>query len=1220
MLLICITGYFAFSQPINPKFSVLNSDMGLSQNTVNCIYQDSKGYLWFCTGDGLNKYDGYDCIVFKNDPEDSTTISGNAVSWMDEDSEGNLWFAVSGVGVCMYNELTRQFHKYTGEKYGDPDNLVLNPNRVFADSDDRIWISTGSGLAYFDQHTETFHFYLHDPDDNQAVGSGTLYGMIEDRQGNLWFSGNSGYISLYQPETDNFKRYIYDKELVGTGSVGVVGFLYEDTDGMIWIATGQNGLYSMDPESMEFTPVEINNKGTGVNSNAISAVWDDGKGYLWITTDGGGVNFMNKSTGEFAYLTYDSQNPDGLSTNAILSYYVDRSGTIWIGTVGTGLCYYNQYRSKFKHYKTNPFDDNSLSFNNVTAILEDSDGDVWIGTDGGGLNLFDPETESFMRYVKNPDDPESIPTNVIIHLMQDTDGEIYMGTWGEGMVAFDKESGTFSQHLNDPSDPGSISSNNTFSYMQDRYGEIWIAVPLGSSGLDKFDKVSGTFTHYLTDSEDSTKIGSSNMICIIEDSESNVWTGGLRGGLYRYNRNQDNFTGFFPDNQPGSISSNTINILYVDSRSRLWVGTSNGVNLYEPETETFKTYTTKDGLADNTVNGILEDDQGFLWLTTNNGLCKFDPENITFRNFDKTDGLQGNEYNYTAQWKTKDGTLYFGGKSGFDRFHPDDITDNPNVPPVVITDVKVLNQSLEGVPVKIDGKKTVIWVTEVDELKLSYKQNVITFEFAALDYTNPEKNKYKYILEGFDKDWVETTADKRFATYTNLNGGTYTFRVMGSNNDGVWNKEGIAYVVKISTPFWKTVWFYLVIIVILAIAIYSFIKMREQKLRTDKEHLEKELNKGKAEISTQLKEIENHREEINRRDLLEKESKWLNEGLIKFTETISKNKDDVKTLSRSIINALVDYLEVQKGMIFIINDNDPGNVYLEMVSAFGESIEKHKNEHIIPGEGLVGTCFNEGKSIEIDEVPPDYTEISSGLGNVSPGYLLLVPIRMDELTIGVIELASFNKIGAYKVGLVEKVAANMTSVISIIKANAASMVAIEAAKQQNEELRAAEEEMKQNMEEMQATQENLKRQAEVNEIMQKSLIKEKALLDAIMTNLPDYIYFKDKDGKYIRISNSMRAILGIKDAKEAVGKSEAELNTHASVSENHEAELKIMKTGKGVVERIEKRVGEEGVEQLISVTRLPLYDETGECIGVFGITRNISEYNSLLTENRKKKK
>lgn len=1219
-LLIWLMGHVAFSQPINPKFSVLNSDMGLSQNTVNRVYQDQKGYLWFCTGDGLNKYDGYNCTIFKYDANDSTSISSNAVAWIDEDSQGNLWIVPTGGAICMYNEETRQFHRYSGEQYGDPENLTLGANRIFADKDDRIWITiSGYGVAYFDQNAETYKFYPHGPFDISTIGSNSLFGIMEDNEGNIWFSGSTGDLSQYQPETDDFRRFSHDISTLGIERTGIIGYLYEDNDGIFWIGTAQLGLFSFDPETTVYTHYETIGNGTGTNSNSVSSVWDDGNGNLWITTDGGGINFLNKSTGEFTYLLYNSRNPDGLTTNAIYSFYIDRSGTIWFGTVGTGLCYYNEYRSKFEHFSTNPYDDNSLSFNNVTAILEDNDGDVWIGTDGGGLNKFDPSAKSFERFVNDPDDPFSIPTNVIIHLMQDPDGDIFMGTWGKGMVTYNKTTGTFKQYLNDPDDPTTIGSNNTFYYLYDSYGEYWVTTLLGNTAADRFDKETETFSHYYSDSDNPAALPSASFTCMCEDTESNIWLGGLRSGLYRYNRSTNDFTGFPADDQPGSVSSNSFNIINLDSKSRLWFGSANGLNLYDPETETFKVYTVEDGLCDNTINGILEDNNGFLWLTTNKGLSKFDPENLTFRNFDKTDGLQGNEYNYTSQWKATDGTLYFGGKSGFDMFNPDDIKDNPRKPDIVITDVKILNESLERVPVKINGKKTEIWVTEVDELKLSYKQNIVTFEFAALDYANPEKNRYKYMLEGFDKDWVETSADKRFATYTNLNGGTYTFRVMGSNNDGIWNEEGISYVVKISIPFWKAVWFYLAVVAFLAIAIYSFIKMREQQLRSDKEHLEKELNKGKAEISAQLKEIENHKEEINRRDLMEKESKWLNEGLVKFTEIISKNKEDLKALSRSIINTFVDYLEMQKGAIYIINDNDSGDIYLEMISAFGVSIDNQKDAHIIPGEGLVGTCFNEGKITEIDEVPPEYMEISSGLGNISPGYLLLVPVRMDELIIGVIELASFRKVESYKVGLVEKVASNMTSVISIMKASTASMEAIEAAKQQNEELRTAEEEMKQNMEEMQATQEDLKRQAEVNEIMQKSLIKEKALLDAVMTNLPDYIYFKDKDGKFIRISNSMRAILGIKNAKEAVGKSEAELNAHALVSENHEAELKIMKTGKGVVDRIENRVDKEGVEQLVSVTRLPLYDETGECIGVFGITKNISEYNSLLTKNKKKK-
>ncbi|MCK4980551.1 MAG: histidine kinase, partial [Candidatus Delongbacteria bacterium] len=428
---------------------------------------------------------------------------------------------------------------------------------------------------------------------------------------------------------------------------------------------------------------------------------------------------------------------------------------------------------------------------------EDRSGALWIGTIGGGLNKFDSENEKFIHYENDPNNPKSLSHNIVISIYEDNSGTIWIGTYGGGLNKFDKDKGSFLYYINDPDDPTSLSANRVLSIYEDRTGNLWISTWGG--GLDKFDRKKELFTHYTHDPNDST-----------------------------------------------SISSNIIHSIYEDNKGFLWIGTEGGLNKFDRAEEIFISYRLSDGLPNEMVYGLLEDDNGNFWLSTSYGLSRFNPTTEEFRNYDTRDGLQDNVFDFKAYQATNSGEFIFGGVNGLTLFHPDSLVDNTHIPPLILTDFQLFNES---VPVGFDKnrERTILnnSITVSRELELTYEDKVFSFEFAALDYRSPRKNKYAYQMVGVDPDWVNTDASRRFATYTNLDPGEYTFKVKGSNNDGIWNEEGTSIRIIITPPWWKTnlaYTFYIFLVGFIVFSIWRFqtnrLKMRHQ-MEMDHLHTEK---------------------------------------------------------------------------------------------------------------------------------------------------------------------------------------------------------------------------------------------------------------------------------------------------------------------------------------------------------------------------------------------
>lgn len=781
----------AYAQTGSIRFENISTEQGLSQSTVHAIVQDRQGFMWFGTEGGLNKYDGYQFTVYKHDPDNFKSISDNLIQSLYVDRAGELWVGTS-LGLDRFDPNTDTFLHYPQDFAGSPDFSGQSVSVIFQDRSGILWIGTdGGGLATLDLTTNQLKVYKHSAEDPQSLSDNSINSIYEDRSGGLWIGTDAG-LDLFDQTTGKFILTFgpasSDSPSIGNGQVLAI---YEDDQGTMWIGT-QNGLFQRDRAGNQLMEYQHDpNMPDSLGDNSVTCILEDSQGELWIGTRTG-LDLFDSTQKRFIHYIHDPNDPYSLASDSIRSIYEDRSGVLWIGTSG-GLNKYARSTQKYALYQYNPGLPNSLSDNNIWSVYEDHLSNLWVGTFFAGLNRLDPKTGTVTVYQNNPADPTSLSSNEIRAILEDHNGNLWIGMERGGLDRYDPETGTFIHYRNNSADPGSLSDNDVFSIYEDHSGRLWIGTQRG--GLDQFDQAAGTFTRYQHDANDPSSLSDNDVRAIYEDRTGVLWIGTF-GGIDLWDNRTDHFTIYRHDpNNPSSLSNDMVNCIFEDQEGTVWVGTfGGGLDRFDRNTQSFTHYTEKNGLPDDTVYGILADTNGDLWLSTNKGLAKFDPVAKTFRNYDTSDGLQGDQFNPGAFFQSKDGEMFFGGTQGLNAFYPKQVTDNPTPPPVVITAFQKFNQTVQT---DLASNETI---------QLSYHDSFISFEYTALDYNAPEKNQYAYQLVGVDKDWVYA-GTRRYASYTDLPGGDYIFRVKASNNDGVWNSEGTAIRIHITPPFWQTWWF-----------------------------------------------------------------------------------------------------------------------------------------------------------------------------------------------------------------------------------------------------------------------------------------------------------------------------------------------------------------------------------------------------------------------------
>lgn len=832
-----------FAQNDSPKFKHLTTIDGLSQNHINAILKDKKGFMWFATDEGINRYDGYRFTTYKHNPDKVSSISNNYVYDMVEDKAGNFWIGTAS-GLDKFDRKKDSFTHYITKE-----GKVISIKDIFQDSKNRIWVGATDGLYLFNATKGTFIYYRHKTTGN-SISNDFVYRITEDNDGMLWMATKDGLNSL-NPETGHF--LCYKNEPKNNKSIGInwIKSVYKDRKGNIWAGTQGSGIALFNPKDNTFTNFrhdDANKK--SISHNDILSFAEDPKGNLWVGTENGGISVFDSITKSFKQYQFDIYNNASLSNNSIYCLYKDDINNMWVGTWTGGINFLPFYGDKFKLYRQMPGNENSLSSSQILTIAEDKNGTIWVGTDGGGLNRFDQDQQTFRHYIHNNNDINSVSSNYVLSIIEVEPGLLAIGYHRGGFDLFNVKTGVFTHHLPEENNVNSLSTLTVNIVLQDRYGLLWLGTWGG--GVDVYDRKKKSFLHYKNNPADSNSINGNFIRAIYEDNAGNIWVT-TETALNLFNRKTKRFIHYA--NNPldkQSISQNLIETIFTDKAGNTWIGTGNGLNLFDSKINGFKVYTEKDGLANNMIRSIQEDNNGSLWISSNKGLSRFNLRTKTFRNFGISDGLQGNEFKSHCVYKAPDGQLFFGGSNGLNTFYPDSIKDNKHIPPVYITEFQIFNKPAN------DFLKQEI--SETNKITLSYKQSVFTFGFSALNFTSPEKNQYAYKLDGFDKEW-NYVGNKRTATYTNLDAGEYTFHVIGSNNDGVWSRKGALLKIIITPPFWLTWWFKILVIVSTISCAITYYKFRMNAVIMQKIKLQQQVD-----MQTQQLIQSTHEEHIARQE------------------------------------------------------------------------------------------------------------------------------------------------------------------------------------------------------------------------------------------------------------------------------------------------------------------------------------------------------------------
>ncbi|MBT7579045.1 MAG: response regulator [Candidatus Marinimicrobia bacterium] len=810
-----------------PRFEHFTVDEGLPGQKAKVRAQDDQGFLWISSR-GLTKYDGYTFKTFLHDPNDPTSISSNDITntynsilYSNYKDQHILWICTADA-LNRFDLETEQFSRFNLKAENRDKSSHYWFYTCYEDRADNLWVKvTNRGLFAFNREQETFQHYL--------PGSGVRW-FYEDPGDTLWVCTFSSKFLYFDGRTNSFLAGENDDpgrcKLCESGAGGIL----EDSRGLLW-GYSQKGLLKYNPQTDSTAHYQHDPDDAGsLPTNNVYGLFEDKQGLFWILCEHDGLVSFKPDADHFDKHTYDPANATGISSNALWGIFRDRSDIIWINS-DRGLNKWNRQKEQFKLIQPNSQIANSLNSGEITSIYRHSSGTIWIGT-SNGLNRYDPETKTFHLYQSSMHDFESLSNDYIVSICEDKSGSLWVANL-RFIHKLDPKTGEVIFRNQFPPPPSNATDPSIQCIRAGRNGEIWLGARWK---LHKIDARSGQYlASYLPD---GTAIRT-----IYEDSKGILWIGSWRNGIFLFDPQSESWTiPLFSRHGASSLGSNQINAIYEDNRGVYWIGTNAGLiklSLIDEDQNLFQcsVFGVKAGINNDDIQSILEDKNGFLWVSTSNGLSNFDPGTETFRNYDKHDGLAGNGFSRNAAFSNPNDELFFGGNNGITFFHPDSLINNPHIPPIVLTDFQLFNES-----VRIDSSWDDVekgdyalqkQVSRLDEIQLSYRENVFSFEFAALDYRNPMKNQYAYKMEGFNEDWIYTDASQRIATYTNLDPGEYTFKVKGSNNDDVWNEVGTSLRIIITPPWWrtKTAYFGYFILLICSLSIFYRIRLARVRLQ-----------------------------------------------------------------------------------------------------------------------------------------------------------------------------------------------------------------------------------------------------------------------------------------------------------------------------------------------------------------------------------------------------
>jgi signal transduction histidine kinase/ligand-binding sensor domain-containing protein len=953
----------------NPRFDHLTVDDGLSQSTVRAILQDDQGYIWFGTEDGLNRYDGDKFLVFRQDPSDPHSLPDSYITALAQAPQGGIWIGTRLGGLSYYDPLTGKFTNYLHDA-GNPDSLDSpNINCLFVDLDGRLMVGTPYGLNIYHPDTDSFE---HVRQSRVRPFSSALNNILAIYRGSndaLWLGTSNGLVNYNH--ADNWFTNFYETSIYSqTPLAWEIRRIGEDFHGGLWLASNM-GITRYDISTGRLATYQHDEEDpASLSDQYVYNLLVDMNGTIWVGTKNG-LNRFEQSTNNFQHFPRDPQNPFSLSSEVILSIYEDREGIIWLGTFGGGINKLDRSKAKFDLYQNNPDDPSSLSPFPIFGVSEGLDGSVWLATYGGGLNRLDPSTGRVTHYRNDPADEGSLIYDFLWSVYEDRYGYLWVGSEG-GLDRLDRDNGKFTHFLPDADNPKALGGSVIGQIYEDHTGEIWIAT---AGGLSRFYRDTGLFITYAPDPLDPDSFSSLQPTAIYETEEGDLLIGTFNRGLELFMRNEDSFKHYRHDIlDPSSISGDSICAIHQDSQGIVWIATcSAGLNQMDIETGTFIRFTKEDGLPSNVILGIVEDDNGDLWLSTNDGVSCFDISAGFFKNYNFSDGLQSDEFDKFSYAKTRDGSVLFGGISGLNIFHPDDITDNPYIPPIILSGI-----SQSGIMINpsttTNGHASYI---------LKWPNNYFDFEYAALSYSNPQENQYAFKLEPFDRDWIDM-GNRRFGRYTNLPGGNYTLRIKGSNNDRVWNESGLSVSIKVIPPIWNNVWFQLLAILMFIMLIFAGYRWRLQNIQSYNRDLERQVRERTVEIERLFEKTKELAvvEERNRlaRDLHDSVKQKAFAALAQLATARSIMKKDHKAARDHLDEAETLVTEVIEELSFLIQEMYPMALKEKgLVSVLRSYLFEWQNRNSIPVNVQI---FNEHR-VDLQVEQALFRIIQESLSNVA---------------------------------------------------------------------------------------------------------------------------------------------------------------------------------------------------------------------------------------------
>jgi diguanylate cyclase (GGDEF)-like protein len=831
--------------PARPiRFDRLSLEQGLSQSSVMDILQDQRGYIWLATEEGLNRYDGLSFKIYKHDPAEVDSLPSSFVWDSEEDGAGNLWIATTG-GLAMWERTTDRMVR---QKLLDDRHIrVLR----YAPRSNALWIGTrDQGLFRLDISGGALAHFAHEPADAGSLADDRIYALHVDAKNRLWVGTEAGLERLEAGGT-RFTHFAANPADPSSLSEGKVRAIAEDDTGALWVGTSSGGLNRLDPatgrsERFRHDP-EVR---TSLAHDQVRAILQDADGRLWVGTSGG-LDLLDPVRGSFTHYQQDLRNASTLADDHILALAQDRGGVLWVGTRLGGVHKWNPLSWQFGHVAPDADNPAGLGSGHVTSFSEDRAGRLWIGTFDAGLFEMERGTGEMTAYRHDAKKPRSLGSDRVMALRHGHHGELWIGTLDAGLDRFDPRTGAFKHYLSVPGRPDGLGANGVTAILDDRAGRVWLGTYGG--GLDRFDPETDRFTHFRHAAADASSLSGDRVSSLAESADGRLWVGTMEKGLNLLDPRSGRFQRFAHVlGDARSLPSDSIHTLFVDAAGSLWVGTHGGLGHLLADGRSFETFTTRNGLPSDVVYGIRSDARGRLWLSTNNGLSSLEPRQGQFTSYGVSDGLQASEFNFGAWYQSPSGELFFGGINGFNAFMPDRLRRVSQAPPVVLTSVSVGHRPLAGPP------------DEVRRVDLGFRDKVLGLEFAALDFTAPQRNRFAYKLEGFDPEWVPLSG-RRSVTYTNLNAGHYSFRLRAANSDGRWNDEGLAVGVDVAPAPWATRSAFAGYFLALAGTVFGMVRIQQRRFAREAEYarvLEMRVQERTRELSERQLDLEHANEEL----------------------------------------------------------------------------------------------------------------------------------------------------------------------------------------------------------------------------------------------------------------------------------------------------------------------------------------------------------------------